>query len=117
MSLLSSILYVFKSQTPVLGVTQSDITQYTLNYKLTNETDYNRFVVAAPQTWVRVAIFQLGMSYDAFLTSTNDGGQSNSSESLRLSKQCMYIGSVVRVLLLITVHVYVVLIFVLLYEV
>ena len=77
------------TQTPALGVTQSDITQYTLNYKLTNETNYNSVPVAAPRTWVRVTGLQLGRSYNAFVTATNDGGQSNASESISLSKWCV----------------------------
>ena len=82
-----SLLY--ESQAPVLGVTQSEITEYTLNYKLTNESDYSQLPVAAPRTWARVPGVQLGRRYDAFVTATNGGGQSNASETLTLSKQCM----------------------------
>ena len=82
-----SLLY--ESQAPVLGVTQSEITEYTLNYKLTNESDYSQLPVAAPRTWARVPGVQLGRRYDAFVTATNGGGQSNASETLTLSKQYM----------------------------
>lgn len=43
-------------------------------------------MVMAPLTSVEVPGVQLGRSYNAFVTATNDGGQSNSSEVLTLSK-------------------------------
>lgn len=79
-SLLSS------SQEPVLSLTQSEITSYTLNFRISNESSYTSEVVVALQTWVKVPGVQLGRSYNAFVTASNAGGQSNSSEVLTLSK-------------------------------
>lgn len=72
---------------PVLGVTQSEITGYTLSYILINNSNASYMTEPVPtlQTSHRFNAAELGNSYNVFLTATNDGGPSNASESLNLS--------------------------------
>ena len=85
------LLFLLSSvQMPVLGVTQSEITGYTFNYILINNSNASYMMEPVPtvQTSHRFNAAQLGNSYNVFLTATNDGGVSNASESLNLCKQC-----------------------------